>query len=126
MDKNPRDDGFSLVELLITIVILGVLTAIAVPALMHVRSRGFQAAMKSDLKNAVTAESAYTVSNGSYTTDVADLTQEGYKPTLGVTPVHVKLVNGSFVACVKHESVANWLVYDATSGAMTSSSSDCA
>ncbi len=126
MRSNTREDGFTLVELLVTMAILSVLAAIAIPVFQHVRSRSYEAAMAADLKNAVTAESAYTLSNGTPTVNVSDLTVEGYKPTSGVTPVHVRVVGATFVACVKHQSVSSWLVYDGSTGTMTSSTSDCA
>ncbi|WP_156250970.1 type IV pilin protein [Pseudactinotalea terrae] len=60
LNKKTGDKGFTLVELLVTIVIIGILTAIAVPAFMSQRDKGYDAAVKSDLKNAaLSAETNY-------------------------------------------------------------------
>jgi len=60
LNKKAGDKGFTLVELLVTIVIIGILTAIAVPIFMSQRDKGYDAAVKSDLKNAaLTAETNY-------------------------------------------------------------------
>ena len=60
LNKKAGDKGFTLVELLVTIVIIGILTAIAVPIFMSQREKGYDASVKSDLKNAaLTAETNY-------------------------------------------------------------------
>lgn len=54
-----RDDGFTLVELLVVIVVIAVLAGIAVPLFVGQREKAYDAAAKSDLRNlasAITAE----------------------------------------------------------------------
>lgn len=55
---ESRDDkqvGFTLVELLVTVLFLGVLAAIALPTFLAVRDRGYEATVRSDLRNGATA-----------------------------------------------------------------------
>jgi type IV pilus assembly protein PilA len=62
--------GFTLIELLIVVAIIGLLATIAVPKLINTKERALVAAMKSDLRNLVTAEENYLADHSKYTTDL--------------------------------------------------------
>ncbi|MGH7551101.1 MAG: type IV pilin protein, partial [Gemmatimonadota bacterium] len=53
-----RNQGFTLIELLIVVVIIGILAAIAIPRFAGTKEKAFDAAAKSDLRNAMTAQEA--------------------------------------------------------------------
>jgi prepilin-type N-terminal cleavage/methylation domain-containing protein len=55
--------GFTLIELLIVVVIIGILAAIGITNFGNSKERAMVAAMKTDLRNLVSAEEAY-YSNG--------------------------------------------------------------
>lgn len=58
--------GFTLVELLIVVVVIGILALISVQGLEAFRTRALDAAVKSDLRNALVAEEAHFSENGEY------------------------------------------------------------
>src|SRR5215207_365439 len=58
MVRNAKK-GFTLIELLIVVVIIGILAAIAIPKFANTKEKAYYAAMKSDLRNLVTAQEAY-------------------------------------------------------------------
>jgi prepilin-type N-terminal cleavage/methylation domain-containing protein len=54
-----RRAGFTLIELLIVVVIIGILSAIAIPKFAATKDKAKLAGVKSDLRNTETAEEAY-------------------------------------------------------------------
>jgi len=60
--------GFTLIELMTVVAIIGLLAMIAIPKLTSLKGRAQIAAMKSDLRNLVTAEENYFAQNLKYAT----------------------------------------------------------
>ncbi len=86
MDRlRLRAEGFTLIELLVVIAIIGILAAIAIPQFAAYRRRGFDSDVKSNVKNASTAEEAYFVDKNTYTSTLGDLTSRGFKQSSDVT-----------------------------------------
>lgn len=94
--------GFTLIELLIVVVIIGILAAIAIPKFASTKQKAYIAAMKSDLKNYVTAEEAYFADYNQYgtyanvngaglftaTTDVTIASTDGNAAGFSATATH--------------------------------------
>jgi type IV pilus assembly protein PilA len=76
--------GFTLIELMIVIAIIGILAAIAIPQFTAYRLRGYNATAKSDLKNAYTASQAYFTDNPTGTVNLAGIQNYGYRQSNGV------------------------------------------
>jgi type IV pilus assembly protein PilA len=63
MFHKKSEKGFTLIELMIVIAIIGILAAIAIPQFSAYKSRGYMASVKSDTKNLYTAIAAYMGDN---------------------------------------------------------------
>jgi type IV pilus assembly protein PilA len=72
--RRDREEGFTLIELMVVVLIIAILIAIAIPTFLGARNRAQDRAAQSSLRNALTAaKTAYTdVSDYSKSTD-ADL-----------------------------------------------------
>jgi type IV pilus assembly protein PilA len=63
---TKKNEGFTLIELMIVIAIIGILAAIAIPQFAAYRARSYDSAAQADLRNAATAQEAYFVDFSTY------------------------------------------------------------
>ena len=115
--EKKGQKGFTLIELMIVVAIIGILAAIAIPQFASYRARGFKATMNADAKNVHTAIQAYLVDNPTKVASDVDALPTGAAWTTG---------NGGTITdgavCVTSNKVADYVVtvaVDGTTGTAT-------
>ncbi len=77
VEEAKQNKGFTLVELLIVIVILGILATVTVFAVTGITNKGKTSACQADAKTLEKAEGTYSANRGSYTNNQQLLVDEG-------------------------------------------------
>lgn len=119
------EEGFSLIELLVVIIIIGILAAIAIPVFLQQRSKANDAAAKSDLANAANFEEIYLNDFNTYGTIASVMAAEPHiQPSRNVT-LSVVRYNAAKSYCLSAKSAGSsqtWY-YDSLGGGLQASGS---
>src|SRR5581483_1692650 len=123
-----RDEGFTLIELMVVVLIIGILIAIAIPTFLGARKRAQERAAQSSLRNTLTSAKAIFTDNEDYSAaTVSALTsaepsltfETGAVASSGQNDVSIAsgIVNASpkanrFVAAVFAVSGVCWFIQD--------------
>ncbi len=125
--RRNRDDGFTLIELMVVVLIIAILIAIAIPTFLGARSRAQDRAAQSSLRNALTAAKTVYTDSEDYTqaTPGPSGSLVGVEPSLtfvstastGPNEIYVNPVSASVIqmAAQSKSNVCMW-IQDNTTG----------
>jgi prepilin-type N-terminal cleavage/methylation domain-containing protein len=129
MNINKKERGFTLIELMIVVAIIGILAAIAIPQFASYRVKAFNSAAKADLHSAQTTFEVFFNDNNKYPNAIGVATGKLSAKASGATTVtfntssdvyfssKVGKNNATYSAATKH--TAGDEIYTTTSSAPT-------
>ncbi len=126
--RRPRltdETGFTFVELLVTLAIVGVLLAIAVPAYLNFQAKAQTTAAVSEVREVIPSANAYYVENSSFTGMTPHSLRSDYDSGLiissggsaGIVSVEPEGSGQSF--CISAVSDGHWAHYSGPGGTVT-------
>ena len=105
------DKGFTLIEILIAIVLVGILSAVAVVGISNLVSKGGKSACTATQDAATAASAVYFASNSRYPADFLELTAAGTTGSPMTLPANVTVASGGMAT-----TGASWVLTMLTAG----------
>ena len=112
--RAPGLAGFTLVELMIVTIIVGLLVSIAIPQFDEVRQRAFNATALSDIRTTIAEVERYATTNYAFPSDENDLFAAGLTLSPGVSFMSFNVSNpdefgnASIHAHIEHAGSSNY------------------
>lgn len=85
-DKNKLQKGFTLIEVMVVVAIVGILASLAQPMFKTAAVKAREAALKEDLFNLRSVIDQYFADNGEYPGSLEDLVSKGYMRAIPADP----------------------------------------
>ena len=94
--------GFTLIELMVVVVVIGLLAALLGPQMSLARERTYVSVMITDLRNFATAEESYFYDFATYSSDPAHIEARGFQTSKDVTLMVNEATSSGWSATTSH------------------------
>jgi type IV pilus assembly protein PilA len=125
--RRGDDRGFTLIEVLIVIIIIGILAAIAIPVFLNQRQKAYNTQAMSDLRNLASFEEMYLTDSSSYGTGAQVLAAEPRMTHSSNVALRVVSYTGAAGYCLSATTLSGvtWYYDSEAGGVQPSGSSKC-